>query len=345
MSTRHHPALPGRARAARTLLQRGTSLAALALLPCLAGAQPLSAEPIEPIPLSVVQDARRVALGARLFSDKRVSHTNSVSCASCHPLDHAGVDGRVRAIGADPAKKLRNTPTVFNIRYNLYLNWDGAHESLARHTEAVLLNPSLMGTSWPELLANLKAGALYDSDFKAAYPAGLTRENVLDAVVSYEQSLITPNARFDRYLRGQKNVLSDDEIKGYQLFKSYGCVSCHQGINIGGNLLQRFGVFASPDDGRKAAEEPDPGRARITKDPRDAAVFRVPSLRNVAVTGPYFHDGRAVTLDEAVRLMAQVQLGRTLSALDVRLIVAFLRTLTGEFEGLLLVAPAAEARR
>jgi len=289
-------------------------------------------EPISPLPLTVELDPARVALGAQLFRDTRVSRGDVVSCATCHPLEHAGVDGRARAVGLGSANCLRNTPTVFNVRFNLYLNWDGAHESLTTHTEAVLLNPALMNMTWPDLMAKLTQWSFYVGDFRAAYPDGITRANVLDALVQFERSLITPNARFDRYLRGQRDALTADEQRGYQLFKSNGCVACHQGVNIGGNLLQRFGVFAKPDPLHPSCGGPDPGRIRITKDPLDQDVFRVPSLRNVAVTGPYFHDGRAVTLEEAVRLMGRAQLGRDLPAEDVRLIVAFLKTLTGEFK-------------
>jgi cytochrome c peroxidase len=294
-------------------------------------------EPISPLPLTVEQDPARVALGAQLFGDSRVSRGDAVSCASCHPLDRGGMDSQARAIGLG-GKRLRNTPTVFNGRFNLYLNWDGAHESLTKHTEAVLLNSSLMNQTWPDLLAKLRAMPIYMLDFLAIYPDGVTRANVLDAIASFERSLVTPNARFDRYLRGQRDALSADELRGYQLFKFNGCVACHQGINIGGNMVQRFGVFATPDDLHAADEGHDDGRIHVTKDPLDQDVFRVPSLRNVAVTGPYFHDGRAATLEEAVSLMGRAQLGRNLSGQDIQLIVAFLKTLTGEYNGRSLAA-------
>jgi cytochrome c peroxidase len=290
-------------------------------------------EPISPLPITVSEDPQRVELGARLFADVQLSHGNVISCAGCHPLNRGGVDGRARAVSLDGKKLLRNTPTVFNLRFNLYLNWDGAHESLHKHTEAVLLNPSLMNTTWSELLGKLNADRMYAPYFRSAYPQGVTRESVLDAIVSFERSLTTPNAPIDRYLRGQRDALTADEISGYQLFKSNGCVACHQGVNIGGNLVQRFGVFAVPGRLGNPDGEPDPGRFRVTHDPLDKEVFRVPSLRNVALTAPYFHDGRATTLEQAVDLMARVQLGRALNGQDIRLIVAFLRTLTGEVNG------------
>ena len=151
------------------------------------------------------------------------------------------------------------------------------------------------------------------TSFNTAYPEGLTRANILAALASFERSLLTPNARFDRYLRGEQHALTAPEQQGYRLFTAYGCVACHQGMNIGGNMYQKFGVFAEPGGGESPAAVVDLGRYAVTKVPRDRAVFRVPSLRNVAVTAPYFHDGRARTLEDAVETMVRVQLGRTLT--------------------------------
>ena len=194
----------------------------------------------------------------------------------------------------------RNTPTIFNVGLNAAFNWDGIANTLEAHAEIVLLNPRLMNTTWPELLAKLQADADYVTSFNTAYPEGLTRANVLDALASFERSLLTPNARFDRYLRGEQHALTEPEQQGYRLFKSYGCVACHQGINIGGNMYQKFGVFAEAGGEESPGAGVDLGRYAVTKVPRDREVFRVPSLRNVAVTAPYFHDGRAPTLEDAV---------------------------------------------
>ena len=326
-----------RRRAAAGLLA-GVALAASGRL----AAEP--PEPISPLPLTVDEDPQRVALGGRLFRDTLLSRNNNLSCVGCHPLARGGVDGRPRAIAADGRQRLRNTPTVWNVRFNLYLNWDGGHESLTAHTDALVQNPAVMGMDWPTLLARLKASPSYVAEFRQLGPEGITRERVLEALVAFERSLITPNARIDRYLRGQLDALTADEGRGYRLFKSYGCIACHQGMNIGGNVVQRFGVFAVPDLLGLAADPPDPGRIRVTQDPRDQFVFRVPSLRNVALTAPYFHDGRAPTLEVAVRVMAQAQLGRTLTAEDIRLIAAFLRTLTGEVDGRIPTPAGTEAR-
>jgi cytochrome c peroxidase len=210
------------------------------------------------------------------------------------------MDGQPRAIAADGTLYLRNTPTIYNVGLNAMLNWDGIANTLETHAELVLLNPHLMNTTWPELLAKLQADADYVTNFNAAYAKGLTPANILNALASFEHSLLTPNSRFDRYLRGEQHALTALEQQGYRLFTAYGCVACHQGINIGGNMYQKFGIFAEPGGGASPAAVVDLGRYAITKVPRDRAVFRVPSLRNVAVTAPYFHDGRARTLEDAV---------------------------------------------
>jgi cytochrome c peroxidase len=294
---------------------------------------PQAQEPIVPIPLSLGLDPPRVALGARLFHEVRLSHDNTRACATCHPLERGGMDGRPRAITAQGPPHPRNTPSVFNAGLNAALNWDGRATTLEAQAELVLLQPSLMHTTWPELLAKLQADADYVARFTTAYADGLTPATVVDALASFERSLLTPNARFDRYLRGERQALTAPEQQGYRLFKAYGCVACHQGINIGGNMYQKFGIFAAPDAMGSPAAAADPGRYGVTMVARDRAVFRVPSLRNVAVTAPYFHDGRAATLEEAVDTMARVQLGRTIPPEEIGVIVQFLQTLTGDYHG------------
>jgi cytochrome c peroxidase len=290
-------------------------------------------EPITPVPLSLVLDPQRVALGERLFHDVRLSHDNTHACTMCHPLQRGGMDGQPRPITAKGTLHPRNTPTLFNVGLNAVLNWDGIATTLEAHAQIVLLHPRLMHTTWPELLAKLQADTDYVTGFNAAYAGGLRPANVLDALASFERSLLTPNARFDRYLRGELDALTAPEQQGYRLFKSYGCAACHQGVTIGGNMYQKFGIFEAPGDMGSPAAVVDLGRYVVTKAPRDRAVFRVPSLRNVAVTAPYFHDGRARTLESAVDTMARVQVGRTLTSEEIGLIVQFLHTLTGEYHG------------
>lgn len=300
------------------------------------------AEPISPVPLGISLDPKRVALGERLFNDVRLSGDNTKSCASCHSLDNAAMDGRARGIAVDGQPRLRNTPTLFNVSLNASFNWDGAATTLEAHAERLLTNPAVMNSTWPELLRRVKGDPAYTSAFAAAYPDGMTWANLLNALATFERSLLTPNAPFDRYLRGDRQALSAEERRGYELFKSYGCIACHQGVNIGGNLFQKFGVFQDPDAARSPQEQADSGRYQVTKVERDRSVFRVPSLRNVALTAPYFHDGRMPTLEGAVDTMARVQLGRALTGEEIAAIVRFLHTLTGEYrdQPLKLAAPA-----
>lgn len=298
-------------------------------------------EPLAPLPLTVPENGEKVALGERLFHDNKLSGQGKRSCATCHPLDHGAMDGRVRAEAADGISVLRNTPSLFNVSFNFFYNWDGVVTTLEAHTERIMLSPGIMNATWPDLLATLGADPAYRRDFSVIYPNGLTRTNLVDALTHFERSLITPNARFDRFLRGEKDLLNTEEQQGYHLFNSLGCVACHQGLNIGGNLFQKFGIFGTPKGGAKIADE---GRYTVTRSDRDRGVYRVPSLRNVAITAPYFHDGRAATLEAAVDTMAQDQLGRPLAAKERGLIVKFLNTLTGEYLGKPVVRGIAENR-
>jgi len=320
--------------------------AAMAMPTPAAAAELQSDEPITPLPSSVEVDAGRAALGARLFRETLLSRRHDQSCASCHAFDRGGADGLARAPSASRANILRNTPTVFNAAFNPSFNWDGSARSLEVQADQVIRSPAQFDNTWPKVLATLQAVPDYLSAFKAAYPDGLTQHNVLDAIAVYQRSLVTPNSRFDKYLRGQRDALSAVEQEGYQLFKGFGCVACHQGMNVGGNLYQKFGVFRDTKPGRRPDEAPDLGRYALTQQERDREVFRVPSLRNVALTAPYFHDGRAKTLDDAVRTMAKVQLDRNLNPQETDAIVQFLRSLTGELDGkpLVLRVPEPAAR-
>ncbi len=306
-------------------------------------APPAMQEPV-PLPLTLTADPTRVTLGARMFQDVRLSGQNRMACAMCHQLTRGGADGQPHSLSADGTPLSRNTPTIFNVAFNFSYNWDGAAATLEAQAEQVLLNPAVMHTTWPELLAKLRRDPGYAATFKAAYPDGLTPANVLDALATYERSLITPDARFDRYLRGQEQALTAEEEQGYQLFKTYGCVACHHGLNVGGNLFQKFGIFPDMVGLIRPGVEGDPGRFRVTGVDRDRGVFRVPSLRNVALTAPYFHDGSATTLEDAVDTMGRVQLGRTLTHEEIRLIVQFLRTLTGDYRGRSLTDSAEESQ-
>jgi cytochrome c peroxidase len=292
-----------------------------------------SQEPIVPLPLHMPEDPAKVALGERLFQDVRLSGHNAIACVTCHRLGQGGADGLPRARTATGTLHARNTPTIFNVAFNAAYNWDGGVRTLEAHAERVLLSPALMHTTWSALLAKLQTAPDYRAAFTTLYPGRLTQARVLDALVTYERSLVTPNSRFDRYLRNHSEALSTVERRGYDIFKAYGCVACHQGINVGGSMFQKFGIFQEAPAPHDPATPVDMGRFLLTQVPRDREVFRVPSLRNVALTAPYFHDGRAPTLESAVAIMARVQLGRTLSQEDTHAIVQFLHTLTGEYQG------------
>jgi cytochrome c peroxidase len=306
-------------------------------------AEGIDSEPITPVPAAEALDPAKIELGRRMFHDVRLSRGDRVSCASCHDLARGGDDGRARSETNDGRPSDFNASTVFNAALNARLNWRGNFRTLTEQNEAVLLDPRLMNATWPELLGKLRADADYHAAFKALY-GGPEREHVLDALATFQRSLLTPDARFDRYLRGERDAITAEEARGYQLFKAYGCIACHQGVNVGGNLFQRFGVFYDPFAARGNAGAADLGRYTITGREDDRKVFRVPSLRNVAVTSPYFHDGSAASLAEAVDIMARSQLGRELPRDDIDLIIRFLRTLTGVYRGQSLTRSDSEPR-
>lgn len=285
-------------------------------------------EPIQPIPLQVALNTNKVQLGEKLFADTRLSIDNQVSCFSCHRLDLGGADRQSRSIGATGVQMQVNTPTVFNVAHNFRFSWNGRFETLEAQIEGLAQN--VMGISWEQVITKLQQAPDYVQLFNAIYADGITLPNVIDAIAVYERSLDTPNSRFDQFLRGDYTALTVEEREGYRLFKSYGCVSCHQGVNVGGNLFQKFGVIGNYFADRGNITPADYGRYNVTGSENDRYVFRVPSLRNVAITPPYFHDGTAQTLEQAIAVMAKYQLGRPLPQEHVRRIAQFLNTLTGE---------------
>lgn len=293
-------------------------------------------EPIQPLPLGISLDDRKVALGERLFPDTRLSSNNQMSCYGCHNLQAGGADRRNHLRNSQQDYGTTNTLTVFNASFNYKIGWDGRFASILDHLDDPVNNPSALGSTWEEIVSRLEQVPEYKQVFRQIYHEGINVNNLKDALTVYQESLYTPNSRFDRFLRGNKAALTDTERAGYNLFKSYGCVSCHQGMNIGGNLFQRFGVMGDYFADRGNITQADMGRFNATQDQADRYVFRVPSLRNVAVTPPYFHDGSAQTLEQAITIMGKYQLGRSLSQTEVDQIADFLRSLTGEYRGKLL---------
>lgn len=297
-----------------------------------ASAEPLD-EPLKPLPPVPQQNPLRVELGRQLFNEPRLSVNNTLSCASCHHLDKGGADTQAFSIGFNGVPVTINTPSVFNATLNFRQFWNGRADTLETQVHAVVQSPSEMGSDWEHVVQVLSADPAYHSAFGKAYPDGVTMNNVQNALATYERTLLSSNSRFDQYLLGDTDILTLEEKYGYQRFKDYGCIACHQGVNIGGNMFQKFGVMGDYFKVRGNPTDTDLGRYLVTKDEEDRNVFKVPSLRNVAVTAPYFHDGSAKTLEEAVYVMFRFQLGRVPSIEDKTLIIQFLKTLTGEWGG------------
>ncbi len=290
---------------------------------------------IQPLPQTHGLDPEIVALGRQLFMDTRLSEDN-VSCISCHNIHEAGADSRKVSIDISGGDDIMNTPTLFNVGFNASLTWIGQHISLEEQVDMVLANSRHMNGNWDNVLQRLALDPNYVKRFNQLYEKGLSRDTVKHAIAYFERSLITPDAAFDRYLRGDKDAITDDQKSGYELFRQFGCISCHQGMNIGGNVSARLGTFLNPFEGsafdsRQRAY--NLGRYSFTGKDEDKRVFRVPSLRNVAKTPPYFHTGMISDLEQAVKFMAKYQVGRAISDEDARLIAEFLRSLSGRYEG------------
>jgi cytochrome c peroxidase len=292
-----------------------------------------SNEPIQPIEAPTGLDPGKIHLGRLLFHDPRLSHHNQVSCAYCHNLKTGGTDRKTRSIGINGAVGVINAPTVFNSGFNFSQFWDGRAATLEEQIDEPVHSKREMGSTWAEVIEKLKASPEYVRAFRQVYGDEIRSDHIKDSIAEFERSLATPNSRFDRYLRRDTGALTSREQQGYLLFKSFGCASCHQGVNVGGNMYQKLGVMAPYFTDRGHITKVDRGRFNVTGDPKDTYMFKVPSLRNVELTSPYFHDGSAPTLEDAVGMMAKYQLGRRLSEQEVELIVEFLRTLTGELNG------------
>ena len=288
-------------------------------------------EPIKPLPLYQSLDLKLVALGDRLFHDTRLSQDNSISCASCHVLSSGGTDKSPRSTGVGGIKGVIKAPTVYNSSFNLAQFWDGRVDTLEEQAAGPVHNPLEMNSNWPEVISKLKADPETAASFKSMFPDGITAQHIVAAIAEFEKSLVTPNSRFDRWLRGEDGVLTPREYKGYRLFKSYGCISCHQGVNVGGNLYAYMGAMGDYfKDRGKPITQADLGRFNVTGKEEDRHFFKVPSLRLAAINPPYFHDGSVNNLKQAVTIMGRYQLGREIPPEDAEDIVAFLQTLVGE---------------
>ncbi|PIF03757.1 MAG: cytochrome B6 [Arcobacter sp.] len=282
-----------------------------------------SEELITPIPLKVDYNIDKARLGEKLFNETRLSKDDTISCATCHILNGGGDNNIPVSFGVDGKKGIRNSPTVLNASFNTRQFWDGRAKNLEEQASGTIHNPIEMDSNFTEITKKLQQDPDYVEQFGLIYKDGITEKNIINAIVEYENTLITPNSKFDKFLRGDKNILSKDEKEGYKLFKEYGCISCHNGVNVGGNLMQKLGI---------TEEYPtnDFGKFNITKKDEDKFYFKVPTLRNIQNTAPYFHDGRAESLRDSVDKMIFHQLGFTIEETEIDQIILFLNTLTGQ---------------
>ncbi|MCR1836408.1 cytochrome-c peroxidase [Pasteurella caecimuris] len=290
---------------------------------------------VQPIPDSIPTDAAKVALGHSIFFDGRLSGDGSIQCHTCHQLDKGGVDRLATSTGIDGKKGPINAPTVFNAAFNFVQFWDGRAVDLADQAKGPPTNPLEMGSnSWDEIVARFETDEDFKKSFLKEYPQ-ITKETLTHAIGEYEKTLITPNSDFDRYLKGEQTALNAQQLRGYELFKQHKCDTCHTGVSLGGQSYEYMGLYGDyfKDRGTPLTEA-DEGRFAQTKDPYDMHRFKVPTLRNVALTAPYFHDASAADLKEAVRVMLKYQSNvQQPKQQDIDDISSFLESLTGEFNG------------
>ncbi len=287
---------------------------------------------IQPVPKLKSIDSGWRNLGRALFNSRLLSADNTIACNSCHLVRLGGDDGFPVSAGINGGLGKRNAPTVLNAVFNFRQFWDGRSADLFEQVTAPIHNPIEMGSNFSQIITKLQQTPEFVQAFRRVSPAGITKEAIIQAIVTFEESLITPGAAIDRYLLGDELALSPQQKIGYRKFVDFGCVSCHQGRNIGGNLYQRLGRIT--DVPAKLLN--DKGRFELTGNPSDEYVFKVPSLRNIKRTGPYFHNGSVATLAEAITIMAKGQLGIDLSEADIQDILALLEAFNGQLpEGLL----------
>ncbi|PKO64265.1 MAG: cytochrome C biogenesis protein CcsA [Betaproteobacteria bacterium HGW-Betaproteobacteria-16] len=283
-------------------------------------------EPIKPIQPANVENPKYVELGKKLYFDPRLSKSGFISCNSCHNLSMGGTDNLKTSIGHNWTKGPINSPTVLNSSLNLAQFWDGRAADLKEQAAGPIANPGEMAFTHALAVDMLRSIPGYVAEFKEAFgKEEITIDEVTLAIAAFEETLVTPNSRFDLWLKGDDNAMTATELAGYNLFKSSGCVACHSGEGIGGNSFQKMGLVEPYH-----ATSPAEGRSAVTGNDADRFSFKVPTLRNVELTYPYFHDGEADTLTEAVDVMGRLQLGKKFTDEENAQIVAFLKTLTGD---------------
>jgi len=291
----------------------------------IAGEVPRGEEPIEIIRPALVVHPERVELGKKLFFEPRLSRSGFISCNSCHNLSTGGADNLVTSVGHNWQRGSINSPTVLNSSMSVAQFWDGRAANLREQAGGPIANPGEMASSHElavEVIASIPG---YVEEFTEVFGSpGIDIDRITTVIAAFEETLVTPGSRFDRWLLGDDAALTTQELYGYQLFKSSGCAACHYGPAAGGTSFQKMGVVEEYQ-----TANPSVGRAAVTGEEIDRFKFKVPTLRNVELTYPYFHDGAAATLDEAVVIMGRLQLGRDYGEQEVADIVAFLKTLTG----------------
>lgn len=293
-----------------------------------------------PIPKDNPMTKEKIELGKMLYFDPRLSKTGTVSCNSCHNVMGGGEDNRAVSVGIDGKVGNRSSPTVWNSAFLSVQFWDGRAKSLEEQAKGPIENPVEMGATHKLVVDRISKIEEYQKLFKKAFGGRkpINIDNIAKAIAAYERTLITPNSPFDRYIKGDKKAMTSEQIKGMQKFQEIGCTSCHSGPNFSGPALpegqgffMKFPTFPGTEYEKKYKLTEDTGRHSVTKAEEDKHMWRVPTLRNVALTAPYFHNGSVKTLDEAVRVMAKTQLNRDLTKTEVNQLVAFLKALTGEF--------------
>jgi cytochrome c peroxidase len=292
----------------------------------------LAKEVLQPLPDTVNVDPAKVALGDKLFHDVRLSKDNTVACATCHDLKKGGTDQLPFSKGVGGAVGGINAPTVFNSAFQFIQFWDGRAADLAAQADGPVNNPAEMASNWDEATAKLSQDAEFTAAFNAVYPDGYKKDNFVNAIAEFEKTLVTPGP-FDKYLKGDENALTADQKAGLKIFKDTGCANCHCGPILGGQSFELMGLHKDYFADRGNVKDADLGRFSVTKVESDKHRLKVPTLRNIKLTAPYFHDSTTSDLAKAVETMAKYQSGTTLSTEQVAQVVQFLEALTGEFRG------------
>jgi len=295
------------------------------------------AEAITPVPDAIEVDGAKAELGEKMYNDTRISLDGTISCASCHILEDGGADAADDRTSEGIYGQFGgvNAPTVYNSFFNIQQFWNGRAADLREQAAGPPVNPVEMGDqTWDQIVARLREDKDLVKEFEALYPGeGLTEFTDTSAIAEFEKTLLTPDSRFDQYLKGSSDALTADELAGYEAFKKNACATCHTGVILGGKSFEELGIFGDYFADRSAdivRNGDDDGLKGFSGNASDFQKFKTPGLRNVALTAPYFHDGSMATMEDAVRAMAKYELGKDLKEADVNSIVAFMRTLTGQ---------------